>query len=171
MSSGWSSSTRPARGKGIKPIIGCDLWLSNEDDRDNPYRILLLAQNYQGYLNLCELLTRAYRSNQYRGRAEVLKAWFAEVGSDGLIALSGAHHGDVGQALVADHVAVARRLAREWAALFPGVITSKCSGWAAGDDGRCGCGTGGDACRPGVAVGRRVGIAGGGDASGAIPET
>ncbi|RPJ46543.1 MAG: DNA polymerase III subunit alpha [Betaproteobacteria bacterium] len=109
-----------ARGKGIKPIIGCDLWLSNEDDRDNPYRILLLAQNYQGYLNLCELLTRAYRSNQYRGRAEVLKAWFAEVGSDGLIALSGAHYGDVGQALVADHVAVARRLAREWAALFPG---------------------------------------------------
>ncbi len=109
-----------ARGQGIKPIIGCDLWLTNETDRENPYRVLLLAQNYDGYLRLCELLTRAYRSNQYRGRAEILKSWLSEVGTDGLIALSGAHHGDVGQALIADNTEAARQLAEGWAALFPG---------------------------------------------------
>jgi DNA polymerase III subunit alpha len=111
---------KEARARGVKPVIGCDLWLTNAADRDNPYRVLLLAQNYDGYLRLCELLTRAYRGNQYRGRAEVLKAWLGEVGTDGLIALSGAHHGDVGQALVADQQEAARRLAQEWAELFPG---------------------------------------------------
>ncbi|MBX9903719.1 MAG: DNA polymerase III subunit alpha [Burkholderiales bacterium] len=109
-----------ARAAGLKPITGCDLWLSNRADRDNPFRVLLLAQNYQGYLRLCELLTRAYRSNQYRGRAEVMKEWLTETGTDGLIALSGAHHGDVGQALVSGHEDAACRLAQEWATLFPG---------------------------------------------------
>ncbi|MDP1673764.1 MAG: DNA polymerase III subunit alpha [Burkholderiales bacterium] len=108
-----------ARSQGIKPVIGCDLWLTQEADRDNPYRVLLLAQNYDGYLRLCELLSRAYRSNQYRGRAEVMKSWLTETGTDGLIALSGAHHGDVGQALVAERHDEAKRLAQEWATLFP----------------------------------------------------
>ncbi len=43
-----------ARGEGVKPVIGCDLLLSNEADRDNPFRVLLLAQNHEGYLRLCE---------------------------------------------------------------------------------------------------------------------
>src|SRR5574341_531469 len=34
-----------ARSQGIKPIIGCDLWLTNEQDRDKPYRTLLLCQS------------------------------------------------------------------------------------------------------------------------------
>src|SRR5262245_33474776 len=59
-----------ARAKGVKPLIGCDVWLENEADRDKPFRLLLLCQSRAGYGNLCELLTRAYRSNQYRGRAE-----------------------------------------------------------------------------------------------------
>ena len=50
-----------ARGKGIKPIVGCDLWITNEQDRDKPHRLLLLCQNRAGYLRLCELLSRAYR--------------------------------------------------------------------------------------------------------------
>jgi DNA polymerase-3 subunit alpha len=110
---------KAARSKGIKPVIGCDLWLTNEADRDNAHRVLLLAQDYSGYLRLCELLTRAYRGNQYRGRAEVMKSWLSETGTGGLIALSGAHHGDVGQALVAERRDEAKRLAQEWAALFP----------------------------------------------------
>ena len=110
---------KEARSQGVKPIIGCDLWLTHEADRDNPHRVLLLAQNYDGYLRLCELLTRAYRGNQYRGRAEVMKSWLTETGTAGLIALSGAHHGDVGQALVAERLDEAKRLALEWAALFP----------------------------------------------------
>jgi DNA polymerase-3 subunit alpha len=109
-----------ARALGVKPIIGCDLWLENEADRDKPYRMLLLCQSRAGYLKLCNLLTRAYRFNQYRGRPELKKGWLEESGTDGLIALSGAHHGDVGQALVADNVPQAQRLAREWDVLFPG---------------------------------------------------
>ncbi len=110
---------RAAREAGVKPIVGCDIWLTNETDRDKPFRLLLLVQNHTGYLHLCTLLTRAYRSNQYRGRAEILREWFAEAGTDGLIALSGAHHGDIGQALIADNGAAAAKIAREWAQLFP----------------------------------------------------
>ena len=114
---------KAARGAGVKPIVGCDVWLTNEVDRDKPFRLLLLAQNHVGYLRLCELLTRAYRSNQYRGRSELKREWFSETGkancTEGLIALSGAHHGDVGQALIADNHDAAAKIAREWASLFP----------------------------------------------------
>jgi len=109
-----------ARAAGVKPIIGCDVWLENEADRDKPYRMLLLCQSRAGYGRLCDLLTRAYRANQYRSRAELKKGWFSETGSEGLIALSGPHHGDLGQALVADNQKQAQRLAREWQELFPG---------------------------------------------------
>ncbi len=109
-----------ARAKGVKPVIGCDLWLENEADRDKPYRMLLLCQSRAGYLRLCDLITRAYRSNQYRGRPELKKGWLAEGGTDGLIALSGAHHGDIGQALAVDNPKQAQRLAQDWGQLFPG---------------------------------------------------
>ena len=108
-----------ARSRGLKPIIGCDVWIENKADRDKPGRLLLLCQSRAGYRNLCELLTRAYRSNQYRGRAELKREWFAAPACDGLIALSGAHCGDVGLALLAGNRRHALKLAREWAALFP----------------------------------------------------
>ncbi len=109
-----------ARGKGLKPIVGCDLWIANEQDRGKPYRLLLLCQNRAGYLRLCKLLTRAYRDNQYRGRAEVAKSWFRELGTEGLIALSAGCMGDVGHALLSDNAPHAKQLAQSWAALFPG---------------------------------------------------
>ncbi|MGZ8201764.1 MAG: DNA polymerase III subunit alpha [Burkholderiales bacterium] len=108
-----------ARSRGVKPLAGCDVWITNESDRDKPHRLLLLCQNQAGYLKLCELLTQAYRTNRYRGRAELRKAWFSEIGSEGLIALSGAHQGDVGQALLADNTRAAKALAGEWQRLFP----------------------------------------------------
>ena len=110
---------KAARAAGVKPVVGCDVWLTNEADRDKPFRLLLLVQSHAGYLRLCSLLTRAYRSNQYRGRAEILREWFSETGTEGLIALSGAHLGDVGQSLIADNSDAAAKLARAWAALFP----------------------------------------------------
>src|SRR5688572_17381030 len=91
-----------ARERGVKPIAGCDVWITNDADRDKPFRLLLLCQNHAGYLLLSELLTRAFRTNRYRGRPEISKSWFDEAGTEGLIALSGAHHGDVGQALLVD---------------------------------------------------------------------
>ncbi|MGI4814250.1 MAG: DNA polymerase III subunit alpha [Janthinobacterium lividum] len=109
-----------ARARGIKPIAGCDVYVSNADERDKPSRLLLLVRSRQGYLNLCELLSRAWLTNQHRGRAEVDPAWLAEGLSEGLIALSGAQAGDVGLALAAGKTDAAARLASRWAELFPG---------------------------------------------------
>ncbi|MBI5752448.1 MAG: DNA polymerase III subunit alpha [Hydrogenophilales bacterium] len=109
-----------ARKQGVKPVIGCDVWITNESNRDQPSRLLLLCKNREGYHNLCELLARAYRENQHRGHAELNKSWFAGPGGRGLIALSGAQLGDVGQALAQQNTERARELAYEWAALFPG---------------------------------------------------
>ncbi|HEY4698258.1 MAG TPA: DNA polymerase III subunit alpha, partial [Gallionella sp.] len=108
---------KAARGAGIKPIAGCDVFISNDADRDRPYRLLLLCQSGAGYLLLCRLLSRAYLENQHRGRAELRREWLHE-STDGLIALSGAHLGDVGTALLSGNAAQARKFAREWAGLF-----------------------------------------------------
>jgi DNA polymerase-3 subunit alpha len=108
-----------ARSQGLKPIVGCDVWIANPQDRDKAHRLLLLCQNRAGYLRLCDLLTRAYRTNQYRGRAELAKEWFSDSGTEGLIALSGARHGDVGNALLTGNITSAGHLARGWAELFP----------------------------------------------------
>jgi DNA polymerase-3 subunit alpha len=110
---------KAARENGVKPVIGCDVWITNETNRDQPHRLLLLCRCHAGYLALCELLTRAYRSNQYRGRAEIRRKWFTEIGSAGLIALSGAQYGDIGQALGQGNDKLARELARQWVSIFP----------------------------------------------------
>ena len=104
---------RAARSRGIKPILGCDVWLTHEAERDQPFRALLLAQSRAGYLRLAEWLTRAYRSNQHRGRAELKRDWFGE-GTDGLIALSGARDGEVGGALQQGNARGAANAARVW---------------------------------------------------------
>jgi len=44
---------KAARGAGIKPITGCDVFITNEADRDRPFRLLLLCQSEAGYLLLC----------------------------------------------------------------------------------------------------------------------
>jgi len=108
-----------ARKKGIKPIIGCDIWLADASQPDKPSRILLLAQNYDGYHRLSEFLTQAYLNNPHRGRAMLDKAWLRSRGTDGLIALSGAQWGDVGLALLNDSWDTARALAQDWSDLFP----------------------------------------------------
>ncbi|MES1980916.1 MAG: DNA polymerase III subunit alpha [Pseudomonadota bacterium] len=109
-----------ARSSGIKPIVGCDVFISNDADREQPFRLLLLCLSNDGYLRLCDLLTRAYRDNQYRGRPEMRKEWLGFSGTDGLLALSGAHLGEVGAALLNGNRATARQLAQQWAGLFPG---------------------------------------------------
>ncbi len=97
-----------ARGEGIKPVAGCDVYISNDADRDRPHRMLLLCQSTAGYLLLCQLLSRAYLENQHRGRAELRREWLHR-DTNGLIALSGAHLGDVGSALLSGNAAQARR--------------------------------------------------------------
>ena len=109
------------RSKGVKPIIGCEVWITNENDRDKPSRLLLLCKSYSGYLLLCRLLSRAYRENQYRGQAEVKKSWFNknELGTKGLIALSGANFSEINMVLMQDNFDQAKIFAQEWSDLFP----------------------------------------------------
>ena len=109
---------KAARRQGVKPIFGCDVRVTHEAERDQPFRMLLLAQSRAGYLRLADWLSRGYRSNQHRGHAELKREWFAE-GTDGLIALSGGRDGDVGSALAQGNAAGASRTALEWARLFP----------------------------------------------------
>lgn len=109
---------KAARSKGVKPIAGCDVWIENELDRDKPHRALLLVRNHEGYLQLCDLLTRSWLENQYAGRAELKRAWLDHV--NGLIMLSGGRAGDVGQAIEAGRPDEAREMAIQWARRFPG---------------------------------------------------
>jgi len=108
---------KAARSAGIKPVIGCDVFITNDADRDHPFRLLLLCQSFTGYLLLCRLLSRAFLENQYRGRAELRREWFHQ-DTAGLIALSGAHLGDVGHALLTENARQAKEFAQEWAGLF-----------------------------------------------------
>ena len=107
-----------ARKAGVKPIVGADVWLEPEGGEKTPGRIVLLVCSRQGYLNLCELLSRAWLLGGQRAHASIPWAWFEEFG-DGLIALSGAEHGPVGQALVAGDKARAQMLAERLAGMFP----------------------------------------------------
>lgn len=110
-----------AHKSGIKPVVGCDVWITNEIDRNKPYRMLLLCQSREGYLLLSRLLSRAYRENQSHGRAEIKSAWFhaTEWGTQGLIALSGGRLGEIGISLTHQNFEPAKILAQQWSALFP----------------------------------------------------
>ncbi|HET9822503.1 MAG TPA: DNA polymerase III subunit alpha [Burkholderiaceae bacterium] len=107
-----------ARKRGVKPLIGCDLWLEPEGGEKQGSRLLVLVQDGTGYHNLCELLARAWTGNVQRAQAFVKWDWLA-AHAGGLLALSGADTGAVGQALLAGDAARARELAARLAALFP----------------------------------------------------
>ena len=110
--------------KGVKPLIGVDLWMEPlagsawGGGEKQPSRLLLLVQGQRGYLNLCELIARAWVHNAQRNQAWVKWDWLAELG-EGLIALSGADLGAVGAALLAGDEARAHELAQRLAAVFP----------------------------------------------------
>jgi DNA polymerase-3 subunit alpha len=103
---------------GIKPIIGCDVWLENSVSRDQPYRLLVLCQNENGFLNLSELLSRAYLENHYRGRVELKKEWFKKENTTGLILLSGATSGEIGQLIIQGKLDQAHMVLQEWKSIL-----------------------------------------------------
>ena len=108
---------KAARGKGVKPILGAEIVLEGEGSHP-PARLVLLVQGSQGYLNLSELLARAWTRNAAKGQALCTWAWLEEL-SPGLIALSGAQAGPVGQALMRGDEAGAADLALRLAGVFP----------------------------------------------------
>ncbi|WP_028451070.1 DNA polymerase III subunit alpha [Chitinilyticum aquatile] len=110
---------KACRSAGIKPIIGVDAWIENEEDLAAPTRVQLICRNRAGYGRLCELLTRAYLENQQREQAELKKAWLENGDNSGLICLSGAHQGEIGLALLAGNDALAEELAGWWSQRFP----------------------------------------------------
>lgn len=115
---GFIKFYKQARGKGIKPIAGSDVWIANDADPDKPFRALLLACSHKGYLALCELLSQAWLENQTRGRAELRREWLSD--TEGLILLSGGRAGDIGHALEAGRMDEAVALAQGWGRKFPG---------------------------------------------------
>ena len=100
-----------AQNAGLKPLVGADLWLESEL-LEEPARITALVQSNGGYANLIELISRGWQQNQRRGRALVTRQWLQELHS-GLIFLSAARHGEIGQLLIADKQDEARQLAQE----------------------------------------------------------
>ena len=111
-----------ARKAGVTPILGTDIWLEADADSAEarqPTRLLLLVQSRKGYLNLCELLSRAWLLADARtGQAVVRWADLAELSGD-LIALSGAQMGAISQALMSGDTAQATALAQKLSAIFP----------------------------------------------------
>ncbi len=91
-----------AMSTGIKPIIGCELYIdpSDEDkDQRKSYHLTLLAKNNDGYKNLSKLLSKAYIENLVAGKGKIKKEWLAQY-KDGLIALSGCLEGEIPSSLL-----------------------------------------------------------------------
>ena len=110
---------KAARGAGLKPIIGCELMLQGVgSDPAAISRVVVLVQGRQGYLNLCELLARAWIRNVVKAQGVVKLEWLQEL-NEGLLMLSGAQAGAVGQALLQGDESRASELALQLAALFP----------------------------------------------------
>ena len=110
---------RAAESRGIKPIVGVDLEFHDEANAENVTSALLLCRNKAGYRQLASLVSRAFTHGQVRGRPMARMSWLEEESVDGLIALSGASGGDVGQALLAGNDAEAKRRLDSWRKLFP----------------------------------------------------
>ena len=108
---------RQAVGAGLKPIIGSDVLVRDPSDPDHIGRLTLLCQDRSGYLNLCKLLSRGFLDGQHHGVPYLQREWFRGH-TDGLIALSGAREGEIGQALLNNHPNRARQLAEEWMRQF-----------------------------------------------------
>ena len=109
---------KAARGKGVQPILGAEIFLEGLGaDPLTLSRVMVLVQSSQGYLNLSELLARAWTQNMVKTNAVVKLAWLEEL-SEGLILLSGAQAGPVGQALVQGDTSRAAEIALQLASIF-----------------------------------------------------
>ncbi len=109
---------------GIKPIIGCEVYIAPGDRRSREpcgineasYHLLLLAQNRTGYHNLLKLTSRAYREGFYY-RPRVDKELLREY-ADGLLATSTCLGGEVPQAFLTHNRAAAEDAAKAYLEIF-----------------------------------------------------
>ncbi len=109
---------REAEKRGVKPLIGADLWIADGGDRAEPVLVTLLAQDATGFRNLTRLVSRSYLEGQARGRPLLEREWLDGGTTEGLVALSGALQGDIGRAIAAGRAAEAAQQLRRWQGIF-----------------------------------------------------
>ncbi len=103
---------------GVKPIIGAEINLADEQGDDKDHRLVLLCRNNDGFRNLAELVTRSYTHGQARGAPVIRREWLKQHAAD-LIALSGARNGAIGQSLMHNQIENAREHLAWFRDLFP----------------------------------------------------
>ncbi|MBC5805993.1 MAG: DNA polymerase III subunit alpha [Candidatus Eremiobacter antarcticus] len=109
-----------AKAKGIKPIIGCEMYVAPRGHRDRTVRddhhLTVLAADKAGYRNLIKLVSIGFLDGYYyKPRVDMdLLAQHHE----GLIVLSGCLGGALAQSLMLGKADAARRLARDYRAIF-----------------------------------------------------
>ena len=70
---------RQAINYGIKPIIGCDLFIADPDDESRHNNIILLCANNDGYKNLTQLITKSWLEGQTRHGPRIHKEWLNKI--------------------------------------------------------------------------------------------
>ena len=86
---------------GIKPIIGIEVDLKNENNHEKVSRVVLLCKNMKGFNNLSNLITDSYINLNEDNKFTITREQLAER-SEGLIALSGGINGELGNAIKLD---------------------------------------------------------------------
>lgn len=125
-----------AKDAGVQPIIGTQILVSLEDKQSSdPVKIVLLAQNEDGYRNLCHLMTLAYmdEENQYAPQV-TLKQLFQY--HENLICLSGGIDGPLIPLLAENQIDQAQDIAKQFFDVFKDryYIEIQRHGWAEEND-------------------------------------
>jgi DNA polymerase-3 subunit alpha len=103
---------------GIKPLIGAEVQIENPLDSGLQDGFLLLAQNEQGYVHLCQLLTDAIVNNKTFGRPVVSQEKLA-ARCHGLIALHHSCDGELNNLIQQGDIEQARSVLSHYDRLFP----------------------------------------------------
>ncbi len=112
-----------ARAAGVKPIIGCEMYMAprsrhdkeGRTDRD-PNHLILLARNETGYRNLIQLVTKSHLEGYYY-KPRIDKELLAEH-AEGLICLSACIGGELPQAILSGDMNAAESVARQHMEIF-----------------------------------------------------
>ena len=108
----------------VQPIIGVEISLNHHNADPKILRqthlskIVLLAQNHDGYLNLCKLSRIMYMRDDNLHLGPYITIDELRSHSDGLICLSGAHMGPIGAAILNNQPDMARGYAKQFLDIF-----------------------------------------------------
>ncbi len=112
---------KKAKETGIKPIIGCEIYVTPKINPDNPsegktHHLTVLSMNQKGYQNLSRLVTAAYFDGFYR-RPRVDHE-LLDKHNEGLIVLSGCLNSELSQAIFGKGVKGALDIAAMYREIF-----------------------------------------------------